>query len=119
MRFSPKACSSVPALVGAALAILLAFATPARADYAVTVCQQYPNEVFTPFTDGAVTIYNATCPNLSVEMNPNVAANVGDRAGFQANAPAGLEIVGATVPTGDLSAFLNGGLAWGGGFYWQ
>ena len=46
-----------------------------------------------------------------------IAGSAGDRGAWQANAPAGLEIVAASVPNGSLFAIVDGG--WGGGSYWQ
>ena len=67
----------------------------------------------------------ATCPGnpyskqgLSVGSAGNTVAR-GQRASWQANAPAGLVIVGAQVPNGQmLSEGINDGQQYGGGFYW-
>ena len=109
-------------LIGGASAVLLASAAVARADYTVNVCRQYPNDAFTAFepSDGGIQLNSSTCPSwLSEQASPNLPAKIGDRGGWQANAPAGLEIVGASVSNGGMSVVANGGLAWGGYAYWQ
>jgi hypothetical protein len=52
-----------------------------------------------------------------VNSNEVIAGAGGDRGGWQANAPEGLEIVAASVPNGSLSAIIDGG--WSGGPYWR
>jgi hypothetical protein len=55
---------------------------------------------------------------MAIATAGNTVAN-GQRAYWQANAPAGLVIVGALIPTGQLSSNgINDGDAYGGGFYW-
>jgi hypothetical protein len=111
------------ALIVGMFAVLLAFAAVARADYAVNACGSYPNDVFTLFrpADGSVTTTNFNCPagGFLPEVNSNeaIAGAAGDRGGWQATAPAGLEIVAASVPNGSLSAIMDGG--WSGGPYWR
>ena len=114
---------SVVALIGGMFVVLLTFATSARADYTVSSCGSYPNDLFTLIrpADGAVTTTNSACPAggplLEVNSSEDIAGSLGSRGAWQATAPAGLEIVGASVPNGSLFAFVNGG--WGGGPYWQ
>ena len=42
----------------------------------------------------------------------------GQRTAWQANAPAGLMIVGASIPPSMISTGVNDGEQYGGGFYW-
>jgi hypothetical protein len=115
----------------AALAIAVTSATgaivvpsSARADEVVTVCGPNPNNVF-----GHAAVFGIntgqSCPTASLggggmqiwSAGNHVAA--GQRASWQATAPGGLEIVGASIPNpGLLSAGVNDGSQYGGGFYW-
>ena len=63
MRISPRACLSAVALIGGMFAVLLAFATAARADYTVNTCGPYPNDVYTATlpSDGSISALSA-CP---------------------------------------------------------
>jgi hypothetical protein len=96
----------------------------ARADEFVTTCGPDPNEVF---AHAAVFGINTIgrCPNppysgggLAITTAANHVAR-GRAAHWQASAPSGLAIVGASVPQGSLvSAGVNDGQQYGGGFYW-
>ena len=65
----------------------------------------------------------AACPSGAFSINSANGPFVrGQVAVWQADAPTGLEIVGAVVPAGGLSAFgVNAGSSgqYGGEFYWQ
>jgi hypothetical protein len=96
----------------------------ARADEVVTVCGPNANNVF---NHAAVFGINTgqSCPTASLGgggMEIWSAGNRvarGQRGSWQATAPAGLEIVGASIPNpGLLSAGVNDGSQYGGGFYW-
>jgi len=55
---------------------------------------------------------------ISILTGPNKVP-AGRRATWLANAPAGLSIVGVSVPANDMySNGINDGKGWGGGFYW-
>ena len=96
----------------------------ARADETVDVCGLYPNDVFQHQATFGISAKGG-CPSgqygntgLGVYANGNRVPR-GTRGNWQANAPGGLAIVGATIPQNDLfSAGLNDGQQWGGGFYW-
>ena len=116
-------------VVGLMIAITLAIGAivsvpRADADEAVTVCGPNANNVF---NHAAVFGINTgqSCPTASLggggmeiwSAGNHVAA--GQRGSWQATAPAGLEIVGASIPNpGLLSAGVNDGDQYGGGFYW-
>ena len=114
--------SSVPLLT--ALLMGFALSSIAHADELVTVCGPYGNNVF---QHSAVFGINTIgrCPNppysgggLAITTAGNHVAR-GQNAHWQATAPAGLAIVGASVPQGSLvSAGVNDGQQYGGGFYW-
>ena len=87
-------------------------------------CGNYGNHVF---AHAAVFGINtpSTCPGdpygvngLEIETAGNTVA-VGQRADWQATAPDGLMIVGASIPQGQMeSNGVNDGQQYGGGFYW-
>ncbi len=57
-------------------------------------------------------------PGMTILTGPNTVPS-GQRAQWEADAPAGLVITGAAVGTGQIySIGLNDGPGWGGGFYW-
>ena len=124
IRISPRACLWTVVLIGGMFAALLAFATSAHADYTVNVCNNtYQNEnVFTAIvpSDGSVVAgdCNGTLDGgLDLLPSSTVPGRISDRGALQANAPAGLEIVGVSVP--GVNAQINNGYPWGGGAYWQ
>jgi len=99
-----------------------ATASVAQADEMVSSCEvNSPNQVFghaAVFGIGAT----QTCDlsgnsNLELLSNGNTIA-AGQRASWQANAPAGLIINNATLPAVSVS-YVNDGRQFGGGFYWQ
>jgi len=116
------------AVVTAATVIAIA-ASVANADYTLYTCGQYYNEgVFaaTLPAGGSVTTAGSGCPaaggdtGFGLASSPTVSASRGHRGAWQATAPAGLEIVAASVPAKSLyPSGLNDGEDWGGGVYWQ
>jgi len=100
------------------------FVSNARADEFLTACGPYANNVF---QHAAVFGINTggSCPNppysgggLGISSAGSHVAQ-GQNAHWQATAPSGLAIVGASVPNGSLvSAGVNDGQQYGGGFYW-
>ncbi|MGI8428222.1 MAG: hypothetical protein ACR2OB_02725 [Solirubrobacteraceae bacterium] len=93
----------------------------AQADESVMVCGAYPNQVFTPSSAYGITA-RSTCPGGAIALQAYGASyNQGQGAIWQANAPAGLTIVAAGVPSGSLrSDYVNAGSngSYGGDFYW-
>jgi hypothetical protein len=112
------------AVLAGLVALSLALTAPAaRADETVNVCGPNPNDVFQhAATFGINTV--GTCPNPPLTqggMGITTAGNrvaAGQRADWQANAPAGLAIIGASVPGSMVSTGINDGSQYGGGFYW-
>jgi hypothetical protein len=96
---------------------------PSRAygDESVESCGAYPNEIFHGYSSGMT--LKAGCPSGAFSINSAGGSYPrGSGAVWQANAPTGLVIVGARVPSGGLSAFgVNAGSAgqYGGDFYWR
>ena len=57
-------------------------------------------------------------PGMSIMPGPNTVA-AGKRAQWEADAPAGLAITGASIAQNQMySIHINDGQSWGGGFYW-
>ena len=103
-------------------ALALAACPYAQADETVTSCGVYPNDVFRAFTSGPPT--KAACPQGSFSITSAGGGPYprGQGAIWQADAPAGLVIVAASVPLGGLTAGgVNAGSSgqFGGDFYWQ
>jgi hypothetical protein len=104
--------------------ILLSVASVGRADETVQVCGSYANQVFarTPPVKG-ITV-KGTCPNPPLTANgfalySSGTSTRGVSAHWQATAPTGLAIVGASTKS-MVSAGLNtSGGDFGGGFYWS
>jgi hypothetical protein len=119
-RFAPGV-----ALLAVLVAFTFALPAVARADETVWSCGNYGNNVF---RHGAVFGINtpASCPGnpefgngLTVATAGNTVA-AGQRAFWEADAPPGLIIVGASIPSGQLASNgINDGQQYGGGFYWQ
>jgi hypothetical protein len=109
-------------VVLAATLACLTWCAAAIADETVQVCgSAYANNVFAASTVAAITA-TARCPTgayngpgfgLFNSSNPTQ----GQTGRWQANTPAGLELVGATASQ-ISSAGLNDGGDYGGGFYW-
>jgi hypothetical protein len=99
------------------------FAPDALANETVTACGNNPNAVFQHAATVGISTTQLDCPGpfgLAILSNKGNTETKGTRADWEADAPAGLEIVGASVPGADLiSDGLNDGGPWGGGVYWQ
>src|ERR1700755_2639417 len=107
---------------------VLLFAAAARADYTVRSCGAYPNAaVFSSVLPpgGSVITKGSACPSsagegLVLQSSQTVNGGKGSRGAWQANAPAGLEIVAASVSSpGITGSSINVGHPWGGGAYWE
>ena len=114
---------SVCALVAAAAIALLALtlAPTAAADESVTSCDGYPNVVFGPDSAYGISA-TSTCPGGNIALDATTLYSRGQGAVWQADAPAGLEIVGAAIPPQALlSVGVNVGSTgqYGGDFYWE
>ena len=112
----------VLSIVGAAcVALMLSVSVvEAHADESVTACGFYPNAVFQASTAYAFQA-TSTCPGGGIELNANALYSQGQGAVWQADAPPGLEIVGAAIPPNGLSSYgVNAGNngQYGGDFYW-
>jgi hypothetical protein len=118
------AAASLTTALIAIFAVGLYAPQPAAANETVRACSPFGNSVF---QHAAVFGINTgqICPSPAVggggiqiwTAGNTVAA--GQRATWQANAPAGLMIVGASVPNQSLlSTGVNDGEGYGGGFYW-
>ncbi|MFZ0386861.1 MAG: hypothetical protein WAL22_14440, partial [Solirubrobacteraceae bacterium] len=111
-----------------AFAVVLLCAAVARADYTVSSCGANDNE--NVFTDslppgGSVNADGSSCPagaagGLLLSSSQSVNGSDGSRGAWQANAPAGLEIVAASVAVPGITAgnINNSNSPWGGGVYW-
>ncbi len=124
MRRTVGTCAVVILVLMATPAVMLATPPPAWANETVVSCANGVDHVFAPAAIlGINTPY--ACPGnpaleqgMSIEAVGNTVA-AGQRADWQANAPSGLVIVGASVaPGGMTSDGINDGGAFGGGFYW-
>jgi len=123
-RLARRPTSRLAAAASAVVLLMLIASAPARANETVWTCLNGVNDVF---VHAAVFGINtpSTCPGdlygtdgLAIETSGNTVA-VGQRATWQANAPAGLMIVGAQIPAGQMqSDGINDGTQYGGGFYW-
>ena len=113
--------------VGAVLLIALALPGSVRANETVWTCGG--NTSTGVFGHAAVFGINTLgiCPagpalngwGLEISTAGNTVAN-GQRAHWQATTPAGLVIVGASIPMDDLSSTgVDDGQQYGGGFYWS
>ncbi len=91
------------AAVLAAAVVLLALSSSALADYTVYACGSYPNGVFQGYNTSAGTAVGADCPQSAYNAHGifaqpgSVAAPAGAAGRVQANAPAGLELTGASI----------------------
>jgi hypothetical protein len=128
MPISWRAGFAGAALVGVTIAVLLACTAAAQADYTLYSCGSYANEnVFSAAlpSGGSITAAGSACPatpyaGLVLNSSSTVNAGQGKRAAWEADAPAGLEIVAASVPAGDLLVenLNDSSSPWGGGVYW-
>jgi hypothetical protein len=110
-------------VAGLLILTFVLFAPAAQANETVTACGNNPNDVFQHAATVGISTIQYDCPGpfgLTVSSNKGNTETQGTRADWEADAPAGLEIVGASVPGADLiSDGLNDGGPWGGGVYWQ
>ena len=102
--------------------LCLSLASVAYGDEFVVACGTYSNNVFAASTSSAISTQD-TCPGGALSLFGN-GFNItrGQGAVWQAVAPAGLTIVRAAIPNGDLeSSQVNAGSggAYGGDFYWS
>jgi hypothetical protein len=128
MRISLRTFLTTATFIGAAFAVLLVCAAMARADYMVSSCGSYSNEgVFSVVLPpgGSVIATGSSCPSsagqgLVLQSSGSVNGSQGSRGAWQANAPAGLEIVAASVGApGITGSSINVSASpWGGGVYW-
>ncbi len=109
--------------VSVSAVLFCALSSSARADYTVYACGSYPNGVFQGYNTSAGTAVGAECPQGAYNAHGifaepgSVAAPSGAAGRVQANAPAGLELTGASI--GQYAGYgVNDGGGWGGGFYW-
>src|ERR1035437_257942 len=105
---------------GAALALLVC-CDSSYADETVQVCGTYANNVFTASSAPAI-VASAACPTPSyngdgITLSTIGGATAGQAGRWQADAPSGLGLVGATA-SGIAASGVNDGLEQGGGFYW-
>ncbi len=128
MRISLRPFLTIVTFAGAAFAMLLSYAAIARADYTVSSCGSYYNEnVFSAVLPpgGSVTTNGSGCPSggsggLQLWGSLSVNGSKGSRGAWEVDAPAGLEIVAASVAAGGIT---TGNInisdsPWGGGVYW-
>jgi hypothetical protein len=94
-----------------------------RADETVQVCGSYPNNVFAPGPPVSGIHERGTCPNPPYSANgfglySAGTSTRGTTGRWQANAPAGLAIVGASTNSMVSTGPNASGGQFGGGFYW-
>ncbi len=100
--------------------LLFVVASAAQANETVIACGAYPNNVFAPSSAyGIVTA--ADCPGSGLSLWAGTEAHQqGQGAIWQANAPAGLLIVGASIEGLHSFGVNNGPFGvYGGDFYWN
>jgi len=101
---------------------ILAVTPRAQADEVVQVCGPYGNGALFGAIPNAAYRESETCPDASYSGGGfaiNTTSTTKGRAGkLQVVAPAGFTLVAATA-TGIVSAGLNDGGDYGGGFYWS
>ena len=95
----------------------------AAADYAVQACGSNPNFfVFAGSSSSSGIAVGARCPvgsfnGAGLSVSSSGTSTKGQAGRLQVNAPAGLELLGATADQ-IASVGVNDGGDWGGGFYW-
>jgi hypothetical protein len=109
--------------VAMAAVIWLVAAAGAVADETVQVCGSYANDVFVAGAPVAGITQSGTCPNPPYTANgfgldASGTSTRGLTGRWQANAPAGLAIVGASTNSMVSTGLNNQGGDFGGGFYW-
>jgi hypothetical protein len=117
-------CAVLLLLLAATPIVTLVTPPSARANETVWACANGVNHVF---AHAAVFGINtpSSCPGdpsrvqgIAISTGGNTVKQ-GQRADWQANAPSGLVIVGASVPPANLYTYgINDGNQYGGGFYW-
>lgn len=115
----------IPAIVSCAavIALLGAFVDEARGAGSLTITTCGKGVFVRHVVTGIRTFFfcppgTNEPPGMTVTTGPK-AISRGDRGSFQADAPAGLAITGASIGSKQLySLYLNNGGPWGGGFYW-
>lgn len=114
--------AAISATVGTLITLILP--TTVRANEIVWSCGSYRDNVFQHAAVFGINTLSSCPPNpygadgLEIDTAGNMVA-VGKRAYWQANAPAGLMIVGATIPAGQMeSNAVDEDQQYGGGFYW-
>ena len=123
MAASARSRSGLAAIAALMIAgVMLAMSQGAKADEVLQVCGPYGNgALFGPIPDAAFK-ESATCPDAAYSGGGfaiNATSTTKGQAGkLQIVAPAGFTLVGATA-TGIVSAGLNDGGDYGGGFYWS
>ena len=109
--------------VAVAALIWLVAAAGALADETVQVCGSYANNVFVSGSPVTGITQSGTCPNPPYTANgfgldSSGTSTRGQTGRWQANAPAGLAIVGASTNSMVSAGLNNQGGDFGGGFYW-
>jgi len=114
-----------------AVAVLVAAGTdggvtaePARANETVWSCGLTNaggvNRIFTPSTAPGTRVYDHCSSGHGLDLNAPGTVSAGQGVRWQANAPAGLRIVVAYVPPGEMAtSTVANGTGYGGGFYWS
>jgi hypothetical protein len=103
---------------------VLVWCSPALGNEVVRACGSYQNNVFQPARANPVYVLGSDCTGANSGTLSIITGNGtivrGQAARWQADAPAGLTIVGAAVDSPNLSSSgVNSGQGFGGGFYWQ
>ena len=113
------------AALTAVLAIGLYLPSRAAANETVRACSPFGNSVFGLAASAPGIASGQICPSPAVGgggmeiWTVGKTVNAGERTAWQANAPAGLMIVGASIPAPSfVSTGVNDGEQYGGGFYW-
>jgi hypothetical protein len=101
----------------------LTFAPVSQADETVQVCGSFANHVFARTAPVAGITVKGTCPNPPYTANgfalySSGTSTRGTSAHWQATAPAGLVIVGASTNSMVSAGINSSGGDFGGGFYW-
>jgi hypothetical protein len=124
MKFRSRVLHRMLVAVGvtASAGLLWAAAAQAAGTLVVSTCG---SSIFTPAAASGLSTLEYcppgtnTPPGISLMTGTRKVA-AGTHATWQANAPAGLAITGATIADHQMySIHLNDGQGWGGGFYWH
>ncbi len=118
-------------LIAVALTVLATAGTvggaapePARANETVWSCGLTNaggvNRIFAPFRDAGASVSDQCSAGNGLNLGAPGTVSAGQGARWQTNAPAGLRIVLAYVPPGEmLVSAVADGTGYGGGFYWS